>query len=294
MSTTTTFEELPYSLGCPAWSVPGWKGRFLPASTATRDLLGAYSRVFNTVEGNSFFYALPETATVRRWAEETAHHFHFCMKVPREISHASYLTASGAVYDALLARLEILGAAERLGPTFLQLPASFGPARLPELSSFLCGWPSLFPLAVEVRHEAFFRPGRDRSQLYALLRGAGVDRVAFDSRALFSAAPTDAAEEISQGRKPRLPVEWTVTGTRPFVRFVGRNDINQVDPWQSEVARVVVEWIREGRRPYVFMHTPKDTYAPQLCRRFHALVREWLPGLPNLDFPKVESQLRLL
>lgn len=267
---------------------------FFPASTATRDLLGAYSRVFNTVEGNSFFYALPTTEVVRRWTEETAGGFQFCTKVPRAISRAPSLVANGAAYAALIERLKILNEAQRLGPTFLQLHASFGPSRLPELQAFIEAWPRTCPLAVEVRHAAFFRPGRDRSQLYALLRGAGVDRVTFDSRALFSSPPSDAAEATAQGRKPSLPVEWTVTGMRPFVRFVGRNDIDQVDPWQSEVVRVAVEWIRERRRPYVFMHTPDDRFAPQLCRRFHALMREWLPGLPNLDFPEIEAQLRLL
>ena len=286
--------RLPYALGCPAWSIPEWRGRFFPAATATRDLLTAYSKVFNTVEGNSFFYALPPTDTVHRWAEETADGFQFCMKVPRDLSHASRLVANGPIYDALIARLDILAAASRLGPTFLQLPPSFDPSRLEELHAFIRAWPRSFPLAVEVRHETFFNPGRGRSDFYAMLRQASVDRVAFDSRALFSGPPSDAAEEMSQQRKPNKPVEWTVTGMRPFVRFVGRNDIEKVDPWQSELVRAAVEWIREGRRPYLFMHTPDDTFAPQLCRRFHALMREWLPDLPNLQFPEINTQLRLL
>jgi len=287
-------KQLPYSLGCPAWSIPEWRGTFLPTTTVQRDFLSAYSQVFNTVEGNSFFYALPPIDVVRRWAKQSAEGFEFCMKMPRDLSHAQRLLADGSVYQALKERLEILKDSDRLGPTFLQLHASFGPSRLGELFAFVDAWPDHLPLAVEVRHEAFFRPGRARSDLYSGLRHAKVDRVTFDSRALFSTPPADPIEEESQGRKPHLPVEWTVTGMRPFVRFVGRNDIQQVDPWQAEVAEIVAAWIREGRRPYVFMHTPDDTFAPKLCQRFHALVRERLPDLPTLKFPEVESQLRLL
>lgn len=287
-------ERLPYSLGCPAWSIPEWKGTFLPASTPQRDFLSRYAKVFNTVEGNSFFYALPTLDVVRRWAEQSADGFEFCMKVPRDISHAPQLRAGGSVYDAFIERLEILRDSDRLGPSFLQLHASFDPARLDELRAFVQAWPRHLPLAVEVRNEAFFHPGRARSDLYACLRSAKVDRVTFDSRALFSAPPDDPVEEKSQGRKPNLLVDWTATGMRPMVRFVGRNDLQKVDPWQGEVARIVAAWIEDGLRPYVFMHTPDDTFAPQLCRRFHALVREWLPDLPNLEFPELPSQLRLL
>ncbi|MEM0965606.1 MAG: DUF72 domain-containing protein [Verrucomicrobiota bacterium] len=285
--------KLPYAIGCPAWSIPEWRGKFLPQSTPQSKLLREYSRVFNTVEGNSFFYALPQEEIVQRWADESAEGFEFCMKVPRDLSHTNRLSASGPIFESLIRRLDILREAIRLGTTFLQLHASFGPSRLEELGEFLDGWPDRLPIAVEVRNEAFFQPGRSRSDLYALLRGRECDRVTFDSRALFSAPPSDPVEEKSQERKPRLPVEWTVTGKRPLVRFVGRNNINLVDPWQSEVARVVAHWIREGRRPYVFMHTPDDTFAPQLCRRFHCLLQEWIPDLPDLQFPQVESQLGL-
>ncbi|MGB0372613.1 MAG: DUF72 domain-containing protein [Opitutales bacterium] len=282
-----------YHLGCPAWSIPEWRGVFLPKGTAQSALLSEYSKVFNTVEGNSFFYALPRLEMVERWAAESAPGFEFCMKVPRDISHGARLVSNAEVFEQLVERLEILYNAGRLGPTFLQLHASFGPHRLGELAGFLEAWPTHLPLAVEVRHAKFFEEGADEAVLDSLLTEHSVDRVIFDSRALFQAPPTDPVETKSQERKPRLPVRWKSTGGRPFVRFVGRNNIDQVEPWQSEVAEVVANWIKAGKHPYVFMHRPDDTLAPQLCARFHSRLKEYLPELPDLRMPVIEEQLGL-
>lgn len=280
-----------YHLGCPAWSITEWRGNFLPLKTAQADFLAEYSRVFNTVEGNSFFYALPKLETVEHWAEQAAAGFEFCFKVPKEISHGARLGVRSPVFEHLLARLEIIQAAGRLGPTFLQLHASFGPSRLGELLAFLERWPAALPLAVEVRHLVFFECGPEAQALNDLLEAHQVDRVIFDSRALFHAPPADAVEAKSQGRKPKLPVEWTATGARPMLRFVGRNEIERVDPWQEEAASVVAKWIQVGKHPYVFMHTPDDTFAPELCRRFHEKLRVYLPDLPELVFPVVPNQM---
>lgn len=285
--------DSPYHLGCPAWSIPEWKGTFLPQKTAQSAFLREYSKTFNTVEGNSFFYALPKLEVVERWAQDASEGFEFCMKVPRDLSHGRRLASDQRVAEQLLQRLEILNDAGHLGPTFLQLHASFGPSRLPELEQFLINWPSHFPLSVEVRHESFFEECEGAGRLNALLQAHAADRVVFDSRALFHAPPSDSVEAKSQGRKPRLPVKWNALGARPMVRFVGRNDIEQVDPWQEEVADVVANWIQEGRHPYVFMHTPDDTFAPQLCRRFHEKLRKRNSDLVALNMPTCEVQAEL-
>ena len=76
-----------YFLGCPEWSRPEWKGGLLPARTRSKDFLAGYARVFNTVEGNTTFYALPRPDVVERWKESTPPSFRFCFKFPRSISH---------------------------------------------------------------------------------------------------------------------------------------------------------------------------------------------------------------
>ena len=294
MNTMPTEQLALYHLGCPAWSIPEWRGTFLPQGTRTNELLSEYSRVFNTVEGNSFFYALPKLDVVKRWSMQAAEGFEFCFKVPRDVSHAGRLAGEGAVYERLLECLECVAQTGKLGPTFLQLHASFSPKRLEEMEAFCSHWPGQFPLAVEVRHWDFFaEEGAAAQALDTLLTRHQVDRVIFDSRALFHAPPGDPAEERSQGRKPKLPVRWQTTGQRPMVRFVGRNMIETARRWQTEVAEKVTGWIREGKHPYVFMHTPDDTRAPYLCQQFHQLLQARLPELPDLTFPQRAEQIEL-
>ena len=52
-----------------------------------------------------------------------------------------------------------------------------------------------------------------------------------------------------------------------------------------ERARYTVEWVRDGRRPTVFVHTPDNHAAPDLARELHAAVRALVPELAALPEP---------
>lgn len=275
-------ETMPYHLGCPAWSVAGWKGRFLPKGTKQSDFLSLYSRVFNSVEGNVTFHALPKIEIAQRWVDSVPPGFQFCFKMPREISHGGGLLADRRTLKRFHEILEIAARKKVLGPTFLQLHASFGPDRLEELTHFCDAWPTAFPLSVEPRHEAFFKSGADEKRFDELLKRQGIDRALFDTRAIHSSPPDDEAETTSQSRKPKVAARTTAIGKRPFIRFVGRNQIEKADPWLDELVETVSGWISGGLKPCVFLHTPDDIFAPDLCRRFHHRLAESLGGLPDL------------
>lgn len=271
-----------YFLGCPVWACPAWTGSVFRADARRRDWLRQYSEMFPTVEGNSSFYAIPSIAVAERWAEESAPGFQFALKFPRSISHDKSLEGCDAELSQFLAVLELLANTGRLGPSFLQLPAQFGPAGLPRLQQFLDRLPREFPYAVEARHPAFFASGDDERAFDELLRSRGIDRVLFDSRALYSAPPADPFEAESQRRKPRVPWRGTVTGKRPLVRFVGRNDVASTVPWLAEWAPIVAGWISSGLRPFFFTHAPDDALAPAMARAFHEELRRVSPALPPL------------
>jgi uncharacterized protein YecE (DUF72 family) len=63
------------------------------------------------------------------------------------------------------------------------------------------------------------------------------------------------------------------TASHPFVRCVPHEDFAQsaalVEAWATQVAG----WIAERKTPYVFMHAPDDTFAPENAYAFHALLR---------------------
>ncbi|MEE4380347.1 MAG: DUF72 domain-containing protein, partial [Candidatus Competibacteraceae bacterium] len=103
-----------YYLGCPLWSNRDWTGRFFNVSARPANFLRQYSSVFNTVEGNTTFYALPTADTVIRWRNETPESFHFSCKFSRAITHDRRLRHTGAETREFFKRLSPL--ADRLGP----------------------------------------------------------------------------------------------------------------------------------------------------------------------------------
>lgn len=268
-------------LGCPVWACSGWVGS-LYSTSKRKTWLGEYSQVFNTVEGNSTFYAMPTIDTVARWADETQAGFRFALKVPRVITHDSRLQFCDDETKLFLEALSVLQSKDRLGPTIVQLPPSFSGRDFETLEHFLRQLPREMPFAVEVRHIDFFAGATHDDQLNELLFELGMDRCVFDSRALYSSPPSDEYEAEAQNRKPNLPVRPLAIGTRPMVRFVGRNRVAEIQPWIEEWVPVLAKWIERGKTPYVFAHSPNDELAPEFARRFHAELQAIRPTIGRL------------
>ena len=258
-----------YYLGCPGWGLKSWVGRLFPSGTRDKDFLARYAEVFNTVEGNTTFYALPSAESVARWREQVPPTFRFCFKFPREVSHDKLLTGCAPELSTFLARIAPLG--ELIGTLFLQLPPRFDAAQLPRLRAFLAALPKDHHYAVEVRDEAFFRAGPEEDELLELLRARGVDLVVMDTRGVHASKSLTFAEV--RARKPNLPLVMRATAARPLIRFVPHETFDAsrhfLEPW----ARRVAAWIADGKRPYFFMHAPDDTFAPENAYAFHAMLR---------------------
>ena len=282
---------LPYFLGCPSWSEPAWRGSLYPAHASSAEFLSHYGRVFNAVEGNTTFYASPSADTVARWTARMPADLRFCAKLPREVSHNGDLRDNLDAAETFRRLLAPLG--PRVAPYWLQLPASFTPARLAELHSFLEPWQA-GELAVEVRHPAFFDKGEDERRLNRLLRALGIERICLDSRALFSCDLRTPAVLHAQAKKPRLPLRPTAFSQSPQVRFIGHPELSANDPFLAPWLDKVASWIEEGRTPYVFLHTSDNRLAPQLAQRFHQQLMQRLPGLIALPEPEVDARTEQL
>ncbi|WP_415844391.1 DUF72 domain-containing protein [Stutzerimonas zhaodongensis] len=284
--------NLPYFLGCPSWNDAAWRGALYAPGLPASEFLASYCSVFNTVEGNTTLYAWPSVQKIERWAAVMPAEFRFCAKLPREISQAPDLRDVGELIIAFRTLLEPLGT--RVTPFWLQLPGSFGPARLEELTELIDTLNR--PIAVEVRHPAFFAKGEDERALNRMLHERGVERICMDTRALFSCQSRDPAVVHAQSKKPRLPVRPTAFSDAPQLRFVGHPALEANDrflaPWLEKVA----QWVEAGKRPHVYLHTPDNRLAPELAMRFHEQLCERLPGLPELAVAPMqsESQLSLL
>lgn len=276
-------------LGCPAWGIKGWIGGFLPATTRQKDLLSAYSRRLNTVEGNTTFYALPTAEQVERWRDATPETFRFCLKFPQVISHRKRLVDCRAETAEFVDRLRVLGA--RCGPAFLQLPPTFSLAHLKRLETYLAELPSDLRFAVEPRHADFFDGGRGEQAFDDTLKRHGMARVAFDTAALFAVPAGHSADVVAaQERKPRFPARATRTADFAFVRFVGQPTVADNEAWLTPWADHVAGW-SVADDVFFFTHLPDDTDAPELARLFHGLVgaRRALPPLGEGDAPAVSQ-----
>ena len=185
-------------LGLPQWSHPAWPGQLLGMNARPAEHLADYARVFNSVEGNTTFYASPTPETVQRWADAVPDHFRFSFKFPKEISHQSDLVSADKQVTAFIRLLAPLH--DKLGLLKLQLPARFGPEGLARLDAFFARLPQDFTYALEVRHPDFFAKGEAERALNRMLMARGINRIMLDSRPLFSVPATTAAMIDAQGK----------------------------------------------------------------------------------------------
>jgi uncharacterized protein YecE (DUF72 family) len=265
-------------------------GRLFPPRTRPADFLARYAEVFNTVEGNTTFYALPAADTVLRWRDQVGPEFRFCFKFPRAITHDKLLHDCAAELAAFLGRVEPLG--DRLGTLFLQLPPRFGASGLPRLRALLAALPAGFRYGVELRDEAFFRAGPEEDEAVGLLRERGVDLVIMDTRGVHASKSLAFADV--RARKPNLPLVMRATADRPLVRFVPHEAFDDNRPLLEPWCRRIAGWIAEGKRPYFFMHAPDDTFAPENAYAFHAMLRAHADVGELPPWPGAPRQLGLL
>jgi uncharacterized protein YecE (DUF72 family) len=265
------------------WTHAPWQGRYLPHSLAPRDRLRAYATWCNAVEGNTTFYATPALDTLKSWAEQTAPDFRFILKLPKPITHERRLAGVDDALRAFLAAIEPLG--PRAHTIWIQLPPSFSPADLGALAGFLDRLPHGHRYCVEVRYRAFFEDPRSEQQLEKVLGDASAEWVTFDTTVLFGSPPVSDAEREAWTKKPRLPRRSRALTSFPVVRYLGRDDAARTaagwQPWLDTVAG----WLREGRSPTVFIHTPDNVDALDLARRFHGDVRARVPEVEPLPEP---------
>jgi uncharacterized protein YecE (DUF72 family) len=282
---------MKFHVGCAMWTYAAWQGRYLPPALPPRERLRAYATWCNAVEGNTTFYATPAMGTVRSWAEQTAPDFRFILKLPKPITHERRLGDVGEPLRAFLAAIEPLGT--RAHALWIQLPPSFGPAELGALTGFLRRLPADYRYCVEVRHRGFFDDVRAGQQLESALAAVGAEWATFDTTVLFASPPTSYAEREAWMRKPRLPRRTRALTSHPIVRYIGRDDPARTaagwQPWLD----TVTGWLREGRSPTVFIHTPDNVDALELARRFHDDLRSRVPEVEPLPEPVPAGPLTL-
>ncbi|HEY1014265.1 MAG TPA: DUF72 domain-containing protein [Herpetosiphonaceae bacterium] len=250
-------------LGCAVWGHRPWVGGFLPTGIRPAEMLRAYGQRLTTVEVNSTFYALPDQATVERWAEDTPPGFRFCPKVSRDVSHGGKLAGTEAATELFAGRIRSFG--DRLGPAFIQMPPTYGPDMLDDLAGWLERWPADLRLAVEVRHREWFTAA-GAAALDTLLNERRHGRVVVDVRPINTGATSDPIIVAARVKKPNVPLHTAVTAPWSLVRFMGHPEAAINAPLIEEWAGRLKTWSELSVESYVFMHCPVEDLSPEWCR----------------------------
>ncbi|MBD2209601.1 DUF72 domain-containing protein [Nostoc linckia FACHB-104] len=288
----TNDKPVKFLIGCAVWAYKGWVGELYPSGTRTAEFLSLYSRRFTTVEGNTTFYAIPNQETVTRWATETPPGFEFCLKLPRDITHQGLLQPYIPAALQFLEGMRPLG--KRLGPIFAQLPPSYAPILMEDLATFLAAWPrTVAPLALEVRHPDWFKEPY-ASNLTALLEKLNVGRVLLDSRPIYTG--DDDPQLHSERRKPKLPVQFSVTAPFTLIRFISHPNLPVNQPFMEEWVTQIQQWLQAGVQIYFFVHCPIEERSPSTARHFQNLLEQngiEVPPLPWNSLDQPPNQLSL-
>ena len=278
-----------FRIGCAIWAYKGWVGELFPADSRSSEFLRLYSQRFTTVEGNTTFYSVPDQETIARWAAETPDTFEFCLKLPKTITHAGLLRSTLPDALAFLERMQGLG--DRLGPTFAQLPPSYGPANLDDLAAFLTELPHRdLEFAVEVRHPDWFQEPH-ASRLTDLLQQLGVGRVLLDSRPIYEAP--DDPQLHSERRKPNVPLQPSVTAPFSLIRFISHPEVALNQRFMVEWVQWINQWLQQGTRVYFFVHCPVEERSPANARHFQRLLEQHNVSVPPLPWDSIYTPTQL-
>jgi uncharacterized protein YecE (DUF72 family) len=238
---------------------------FYPPKMPTGEALAFYGQVYDTVEVNTTFHALPREATVRRWYESTPENFEFALKFPREITHNLRLEwpAAEPLTTQFLHLARLL--ADKCGPLLLQLPPSFerSVANRRALARFLDALPTQdLKVAVELRNADWAHASVERAFAERNIAWCLVDGDTPNARALMT--PADFTY-----------IRWNRVGLRFYNYAEIQYDRSAALDWWTDVLRSLPE--RVGT-VYGYMANEFAGHAPDSLR----MLSERL-GLPWIE-----------
>jgi uncharacterized protein YecE (DUF72 family) len=249
-----------WRLGTIGFGYADWKGVFYPQDLKPSEYLLYYARHFDTVELDTTFHAAPTPERVRRWSAAVPADFRFCVKTPKDITHAPPpISRRTAQLIAFLETLREFG--RKLGVVLLQFPPGFDTGEARDLAKFLRSLPKDFRFALELRHASW-----NTDQTAALLCDHGCCWVA-----------ADYFDE---------PWEVPLTTDFLYVRWIGVHgrfatlDREQIDVtqrlewWKDRLSKLP----KDVRTIWGLVNNDYSGYAVPTCNRMKRLL-----GLPVKD-----------
>ncbi len=265
-------------VGCQGWNYADWTTKaggekiFYPRGTKAGEMLELYAEIYDTIEVDSTFYAVPPLATFENWYHKTPENFTFSLKLPQEISHTHALRGeSFPILEEFCERAEALK--EKLGIVLIQLPPQFeaNKANARNLREFLVRLPKNIKFAVEFRSREWMidwtvEELEKTKVALCLVEGSWI--------------PRDLMFQAIE----KLPTEFA------YVRFMGERDLAAFDKIYRHQDANLQMWREEiGNLPakdiYIYFSNFYEGHAPASVNKLKNLL-----GQSIVDAGELENQ----
>jgi uncharacterized protein YecE (DUF72 family) len=251
-------------LGTQGWNYDAWIGPFYPPGTKTKEMLGLYAELFDSVEIDSTFYAIPAENSVKGWATRTPAGFKFSLKLPSEITHKNRLRESQALLELFIDRVNLLGS--KLGCLLIQLPPDFSPNEQAAFDSFIELLPSQLPFAIEFR-----------------------DANWLNMKTIETLARKNVALALTDSRWVHRTISFRMIENYPadfaYVRWLGPRDLTDYSRIQFARSRELAQWaeafgVLQDKVGEIFgyFNNHFQGHSPASCNLFKEMI-----GLPTVQ-----------
>jgi len=262
--------------GCQGWNYDDWTTRaggdtiFYPRGTRSTEMLKFYAEIYDSVEVDSTFYAIPPASSVESWYKKTPPNFTFSLKMPQEITHEHALRASSfEIADEFCERIKDLR--EKLGVVLIQLAPQFeaNKENAQNLRKFLERLPKEIRFAVEFRERQWmidwtFQELEKNSVALCLTEGSWIPR-----ESMF-----DAIE--------KLDTEFS------YVRFMGERDLTAFDKIYRAMDTNLAMWAEKiekikARDVFVYFSNFYEGHAPASVNKLKKLLGQEITEASELE-----------
>jgi uncharacterized protein YecE (DUF72 family) len=159
MKPLTKHQNSQIRIGTQGWNYNDWITKigdetvFFPNGTRTTEMLEFYSKIYDAIEVDSTFYAIPASSAIDNWYKKTPKNFIFSLKMPQEISHVlEFGEESFPLLEMFCDRVKNLR--EKLGIVLIQTPPGFEASKenAKNLRNFLSKLPREIRFSIEFRN----------------------------------------------------------------------------------------------------------------------------------------------
>lgn len=263
-------------IGCQGWNYDDWTTKaggefvFYPRGTRSNEMLALYAEIFDTIEVDSTFYAIPPVSTFDSWYKKTPDGFTFSLKLPQEITHDHALRkTSFPLLDEFCEKAKELK--EKLGIVLIQMPPQFEASKenAQNLRNFLEHLPKDVRFAIEFRERGWlvewtFEELEKNKVALAFVEGSWIPR-----ELMFEAI-----------KKTKIDFAYIrFMGERDLLHFdkIYRNEDTVLQIWKDEIEKIKAKDI------FVYFSNFFEGHAPASVNKLKKLFGQKINEASDLE-----------